>query len=74
MAKSYRVDHLQQSNVNNEQLEFIVELCEDHDDLVSAKFQSNHLNHRKHMPTVQFNEKNEQAIIAWYCKVRTMQN
>ncbi|CAF4022788.1 unnamed protein product, partial [Rotaria sp. Silwood1] len=67
MAKSYIIDHLQQSDINNEQLEFIVELCEDHDDLVRARFQSRHSNHKKHIATVQFNEKKKQPIIAWYC-------
>ncbi|CAF5168471.1 unnamed protein product, partial [Rotaria magnacalcarata] len=32
MAKSYIVDHLQQSDINEEQLEFVVELCGEHDD------------------------------------------
>ncbi|CAF3402586.1 unnamed protein product [Rotaria sp. Silwood2] len=67
MAKSYIVDHLQQSDTNNEQLEFIVELCEEHDDLVRAKFQSRHSNHKKHIATVQFNEKKEQPITVWHC-------
>ena len=66
MAKSYIADHIQQSDINNEQLEFIVELREAHDDLVLAKFQSRHSNHKKHMATVQFNEKNKQPITAWY--------
>ena len=67
MAKSYIIDHLQQSDINNEHLEFIVELCEGHEDLVRAKFQSRHSNHKKHIATVQFNEENEQPITAWYC-------
>ena len=67
MAKSYIVDHLHQSDITNEQLEFTVELCEGHDDLVLEKFQSRHSNHKKHVATVQFNEKNEQPITAWYC-------
>ncbi|CAF4636006.1 unnamed protein product, partial [Rotaria magnacalcarata] len=33
MAKSYIVDHLQQSDINEEQLAFVVELCGEHDDL-----------------------------------------
>ena len=62
MAKSYIADHLQQSDINEEQLEFIVELCDKHDDLVRARFQSRQLNLKKYIATVQFNEQNEKLI------------
>ncbi|CAF3548310.1 unnamed protein product [Rotaria socialis] len=67
MAKSYIVDHLQQSDINEEQLEFVVELCGEHDDLVRARFQSRHSNRKKYIATVRFNEKNEQPITGWFC-------
>ena len=67
MAKSYIADHLQQSDINEEQLEFIVELCDKHDDLVRARFQSRHSNRKKYIATVQFNEQNEKPITGWYC-------
>ena len=65
--ESYIADHLQQSDINEEQLEFIVELCDKHDDLVRARFQSRHLNRKKYIATVQFNEQNEKPITGWYC-------
>lgn len=67
MAKSYILDHFQQSYINDEEVEFIVELCEGHDDLVRAKFQSRHSNHKKHTATVRFDEAQEQPIVGWYC-------
>ena len=67
MAKSYIVDHLQQSEVDNEQVKFIVELCEEHGDLIRARFQSRHSNHKTHVATVQFDEQKQQPIIGWYC-------
>ena len=67
MAKSYIVDHFQQSYINEEQLEFVVELCEGDDDLIRARFQSRHSNHKKHIAPVQFDEQKEQPIIGWYC-------
>ncbi|CAF3199013.1 unnamed protein product [Rotaria sp. Silwood2] len=67
MAKSYIVDHLQQSDINQEQLEFVVELCGEHDDLVRARFQSRHSNRKKYIATVRFNGENEQPITGWFC-------
>jgi hypothetical protein len=67
MAKSYIADHLQQSYIDEEQVEFIVELCQQRDDLVRAHFQSRHSNRKKHIATVQFNDQNEKPITGWYC-------
>lgn len=67
MAKAYITDHFQQSYLDEDQLEFIVELCEGHDDLIRARFQSRHSNQKKHIATVQFDEHNEQSITGWYC-------
>lgn len=67
MAKAYIIDHLQQSYLDEDQLEFIVELCEEYDDLIRARFQSRHSNQKKHIATVQFDEHNEQPITGWYC-------
>ncbi|CAF4503740.1 unnamed protein product [Rotaria socialis] len=52
MAKSYIIEHIRQSQTNEEEMEFLVELCNDHDDLVRARFQSRHSNNKKHIATV----------------------
>jgi hypothetical protein len=67
MAKSYIVDHLQQSYINNEELEFIVELCEGHDDLIRSRFQSRHSNRKQYITTIRFNAQNEKPVTGWYC-------
>ncbi|CAF4036162.1 unnamed protein product [Adineta steineri] len=66
MAKSYITDHLQQSYINDEQLEFTVELCEGHDDLVRARFQSRHSNRKQLIATIKLNEQDEKPITGWY--------
>ncbi|CAF5229283.1 unnamed protein product, partial [Rotaria magnacalcarata] len=48
-------------------MEFLVELCSEHDDLVRARFQSRHSNNKKHIATVQFDNHKQQLIDAWYC-------
>ncbi len=67
MAKSYIVEHLRPSDINEEQMEFTVELCREHEDLIRARFQSRHSNRKRHVATIQFNEKDEQPIQGWYC-------
>jgi hypothetical protein len=67
MAKSYILDHLKKSEIDDEQLEFTVELCREHDDLVRAKFQSRHSKRNKHIATVQFDDKEQKPIQGWYC-------
>ncbi|CAF5061883.1 unnamed protein product, partial [Rotaria sp. Silwood1] len=67
MAKSYIVDHLQQFDINQKQLEFVVELFGEHDDLARARFQSRHSNRKKYIATVRFNGENEQPITGWFC-------
>jgi len=66
MAKSYIVEHLRPSDINEEQIEFTVELCREHEDLIRARFQSRHSNRKRHVATIQFNEKDEQPIQGWY--------
>jgi hypothetical protein len=67
MAKSYILEHLRQSDINEEQMEFTVELCKEHEDLIRARFQSRHSKHKRHIATIQFNEEDEQPIEGWYC-------
>ncbi|CAF4452172.1 unnamed protein product, partial [Rotaria magnacalcarata] len=67
MAKSYIIEHIRQSQTNEEEMEFLVELCNEHDDLVRARFQSRHSNNKNHIATVQFDNHKQQPIDAWYC-------
>jgi hypothetical protein len=67
MAKSYILEHLRQSDINEELMEFTVELCKEHEDLIRARFQSRHSKQKRHIATVQFNEEDEQSIQGWYC-------
>ena len=54
MAKSYILEHLRPSNIDDEQMEFIVELCKEHEDLVRARFQSQNSKQKQYIasPTV----------------------
>ena len=67
MAKSYIADHLEQSDLTDEDLEFIVNLCQGHDDLIGAKFRSRHSNRKTYIATVRFNELSDKPITSWYC-------
>ena len=67
MAKSYILEHLRPSNIDNEQMEFIVELCNEHEDLVRARFHYRHSKQKQYMATLQFKEKKQQSIQGWYC-------
>ncbi|CAF4532625.1 unnamed protein product, partial [Rotaria magnacalcarata] len=51
---------------NEEEMEFRVELCNEHEDLVRARFQSRHSNNKKHIATVQFDNHKQQSIDACY--------
>ena len=51
----------------DESLEFIIELCAQHQDLVRARFASRHSNNKNHTATVQFKVDTEQPISGWYC-------
>ncbi|CAF1418557.1 unnamed protein product [Rotaria magnacalcarata] len=66
MEKSYIIEHIRQSQTNEKEMEFLVELCNEHDDLVRARFQSRHSNNKKHIATVQFDNHKQQPIDAWY--------
>ncbi|CAF1581043.1 unnamed protein product [Rotaria magnacalcarata] len=67
VAKSYIIEQIRQSQTNEKEMEFIVELCNEHDDLVRARFQSRHSNNKTHIATVQFDHHKQQPIDAWYC-------
>ncbi|CAM4949458.1 unnamed protein product [Rotaria socialis] len=43
------------------------ECCNEHDDLVRARFQSRHSNSKNHIATVQFDHHKQQPTDAWYC-------
>ncbi|CAF1497265.1 unnamed protein product [Rotaria magnacalcarata] len=67
MAKSYIQDHLTQSILNDDAMEFLVELCTTREDLVRVRFQSRHSNRKHHVATVQFHIMNEDPIRDYYC-------
>ncbi|CAF4389714.1 unnamed protein product, partial [Rotaria magnacalcarata] len=67
MAKSYIQDHLTQSILNDDAMEFLVELCTTREDLVRVRFQSRHSNRKHHAATVQFHIMNEDPIRGYYC-------
>jgi hypothetical protein len=67
MAKSYILEHIRQSPTNEKEMEFIVELCNEHHDLVRARFQSRHSNNKNHIATLQFDHHKQQPIDGWYC-------
>ena len=67
MAKSYIQDHLTPSVLNDDEMEFVVELCSVRDDLVRVRFQSRHSNQKYHIATVQFDVMKENPIRDYYC-------
>ena len=67
MAKSYITEHLRPSHINDEELEFVVELCREYPDLIRGKFQSRHSNQKTHTATIQFVDHQQQPIQGWYC-------
>ena len=67
MAKSYIQDHLTPSVLNDDEMEFFVELCSVRDDLVRVRFQSRHSNQKYHIATVQFDVMKENPIYDYYC-------
>ncbi|CAF1659052.1 unnamed protein product [Adineta ricciae] len=66
-SKSYINEHLQPSFLDENELEFIVELCNQHTDLLRVRFHSRHSNTKHHTATVQFDDNQDQPIQAWYC-------
>ncbi|CAM4906565.1 unnamed protein product [Rotaria socialis] len=67
MAKSYILEHITTSILNDDDLEFIVELCPKQSDLVRVRFQSGHSNNKCHTATVQFDETVINPIVGYYC-------
>ncbi|CAF2041646.1 unnamed protein product [Rotaria magnacalcarata] len=66
-AKSYIREHLKQSPLVDNDMEFIIELCAQYDDLVRVRFESRHCNNKTHIATVQFKLYTESPISGWYC-------
>ena len=51
-----------------DKLEFVIEYCENHPDLVRARFVSRHCSSKNYLATVQFdNNLDEEPITGWYC-------
>lgn len=66
-AKSYILEHLKPSELDPNDLEFIVELCEQHSDLIRIRFVSRHSTNKNYLATVQFDTYQDEPIQGWYC-------
>lgn len=56
------------SPLDEDQLDFIVELCADHPDLVRARLASRHSSSKNYIATVEFDEESdEDPITGWFC-------
>jgi hypothetical protein len=67
-AKSYIVEHMKPSVLDDDQYEFTVELSSKYDDLVRVRFASRHSSRKKYVTTVQFDEEDdEEPIKGWFC-------
>jgi hypothetical protein len=67
MAKSYIREHLTESILNEDELEFIAELCAEHDDLLCFCFHSRYSSQKNHIATVQFDSQEDNPIQGSYC-------
>ncbi|CAF3928091.1 unnamed protein product [Rotaria sp. Silwood1] len=61
-SKSYIDEHLQPSYLDEDDLEFVVELCDKQIDLLRVRFHSRHSNIKYHIATVQYDDNQEQPI------------
>ena len=51
-----------------DEMEFIVELCAAHQDLIRARFASRHSSYKNYIATVNFdNDDNDDPIKGWFC-------
>lgn len=67
-AKSYIREHLKPSEIFPGESEFLAEECENHSNLVRARFASRHSSSKNYIATVEFdNERDEEPITGWYC-------
>ena len=56
------------SIIDDEHLEFIIESCDKHKDLVRARFASRHSNSKNYLATIQYNNKDDdEPIQGWFC-------
>lgn len=53
-AKAYIVEHLQPSYFDRNRSEFIVELCDEHPDLIRANFDSRHSPSKAYRTTIRY--------------------
>ena len=67
-AKGYIFEHLKPSILDEEEFEFIVELCATHKDLVRVRLASRHSSSKMYVATVQFTDDDvEEPIQGWFC-------
>ena len=67
-AKGYIKEHLKPSPLDEDQLDFIVELCANHPDLVRARLASRHSSSKNYIATVEFDQDaDEDPITGWFC-------
>ena len=64
----YIKEHLKPSPLDEDQLDFIVELCANHPDLVRARLASRHSSSKNYIATVPFDEdSDEDPMTGWFC-------
>jgi len=67
-AITYIKEHLTSSIINDDELEFVVELCSDYGNLVRARFASRHSSRKSYIAIVQYNTRyTGHPIDGWYC-------
>jgi hypothetical protein len=67
-AVSYIKDHLTPSILNDDEVEFIVELSSKYDNLVRARFSSRHFNSKMYTSIIQYQTTyTDHPIDGWYC-------
>ena len=66
-AKRHIKEHMTQSTMYQDELELVIEYCENHPDLVGARLVSRHCSSKNYLAIVQFdNNLDEEPITGWY--------
>jgi hypothetical protein len=67
-AKTYIVEHIKPSPMEDDQYEFVVEVSSRYNDLVRVRFASRHSSRKKYVATVQFDEEDDdEPVKGWFC-------
>ncbi len=62
---------MQPSQLDPNDLEFVIELCQQHSDLIRVRFSSRHSTQKNYIATIQFDNDEEDPIEGWYCTCPT---